>query len=268
MKYLFLFVAFFVAISTQAKAQYPVSDGGLYSILNVQQVQILSQWTSSIAKLESQLTTAQSQLTTLNNVQQYIGNPQAVAGAINLNQLTSQLQTNPLTQNLQQLVQQINSSQSSAQSVASNPLGLFPTIANITASGTTVQRDSSQYKPYQALDATYNNAVTSTNSIQQQLSQVQADIAATELQMKAAPDQATVQKLQAKLQGDQAQEQNLQSQLSQANQQVLTQAAVNTSHKQEQGDASTEAVSQDLTNALQGMKQTGTDQHTTTYMNP
>jgi hypothetical protein len=268
MKYLLLFVALFVALGTEAKAQYPVSDAGLYGILNTQQVQILNQWTTSIAKLESQLTTAQQQLTTLTNVQQYIGNPQAVAGAINLTQLTSQLQTNPLTQNLQQLVQQINSVQSSAQSVASNPLNLFPAIANITASGTTVQRDNSQYVPYQALDATYNNAVTATTSIQQQLSQVQADIAATEEQMKTAPDQATVQKLQAKLQGDQAQAQNLQSQISQANQQVLSQAALNTAHQQEQSNASTEALGQDMTNALQTMKQTGTDQHTTTYMNP
>jgi hypothetical protein len=46
--------------------------------------------------------------------------------------------------------------------------------------------------------------------------------------MQTAPDQSTVQKLQAKLQGDQAQAQNLQSQISQANQQVLSQAAVNT----------------------------------------
>jgi len=268
MKYLFLFVAFFVAVGTQAKAQYPVSDAGLYGILDSQQVQILNQWTTSIAKLESQLTTAQQQLTTLTNVQQYIGNPQAIAGAINITQLTSQLKTNPLTQNLQQLVQQINSAQSAAQSVASNPLNLFPTIANITASGTTVQRDTSQYVPYQALDATYTNAVTATTSVQQQLSQVQADIAATEQQMQTAPDQSTVQKLQAKLQGDQAQAQNLQAQISQANQQVLSQAAVNTSHQQEQASASTEAVSQDMTNALQGMKQTGTDQHTTTYMNP
>ena len=268
MKYLFLFVAFFVAAGTQAKAQYPVSDAGLYGILDSQQVQILNQWTTSIAKLESQLTTAQQQLTTLTNVQQYIGNPQAIAGAINISQITSQLQTNPLTQNLQQLVQQINSAQSAAQSVASNPLNLFPTISNLTASGTTVQRDTSQYKPYQALDATYTNAVTATTSVQQQLSQVQADIAATEQQMQTAPDQSTVQKLQAKLQGDQAQAQNLQAQISQANQQVLTQAALNTAHQQEQASASTEAVSQDMTNALQGMKQTGTDQHTTTYMNP
>ena len=188
MKYLLLFVAFFIAVSTQTKAQYPVSDAGLYSILNVQQVQILSQWTSSIAKLESQLTTAQSQLTTLNNVQQYIGNPQAIAGAINITQLTSQLQTNPLTQNLQQLVQQINSGQSAAQSVASNPLNLFPVISNITASGTTVQRDSSQYTPYQALDATYTNAVTSTTSIQQQLSQVQADNRDKNQRMRALCD--------------------------------------------------------------------------------
>ena len=62
MKYLFLFVAFFVAVGTQAKAQYPVSDAGLYGILDSQQVQILNQWTTSIAKLESQLTTAQQQL--------------------------------------------------------------------------------------------------------------------------------------------------------------------------------------------------------------
>jgi hypothetical protein len=97
---------------------------------------------------------------------------------------------------------------------------------------------------------------------------VQADIAATETQMQTAPDQATVQKLQAKLQGDQAEAQNLQSQISQANQQVLSQAALDTSHQQEQSNASTEALSQDMTNALQSMKQTGTDQHTTTYMNP
>ncbi len=264
MKYLLLFAVFFAAIGTEAKAQYPVSDAGLYTILNTQQVQILSQWTSSLAKLESQLTTAQSQLTTLNNLQQYIGNPQAVSSSINIGQLTSQLQASSMTQNLQQLVQQINSS----QPTSSNPLNLYPAIANTTASGTTVQRDSTQYKPYEALDSTYTNAVTATNSVQQQLTQVQADIASTEEQMQTAPDQATVQKLQAKLQGDQAEAQNLQSQLSQANQQVLSQAAVNTSHKQEQSDASTEALSQDMTNALQGMKQTGSDQHTTTYMNP
>jgi hypothetical protein len=264
MKYLLLFVAFFAALGTEAKAQYPVSDAGLYGILNTQQVQILSQWTSSIAKLESQLTTAQSELTTLTNVQQYIGNPGAITGSINLNQLTTQLQSQPLTQNLQQLVQQLNSS----QATTSNPLNLYPAISNTTASGTTVQRDTSQYTPYQALDATYNNAVTSTNSIQQELTQVQTDIASTEAQMQTATDQSTVQKLQAKLQGDQAEAQNLQSQLSQANQQVLSQAAVNTAHTQEQSQANTEALGQDMTNALQGMKQTGTDQHTTTYMNP
>ncbi len=162
------------------------------------------------------------------------------------------------------MVQQIDSS----QALSSNPLNLFPAIANLTASGTTVQRDTSQYTPYQALDATYTNAVTATNSIQQQLTAVQADIATTEDQMKTATDQSTVQKLQAKLQGDQTEAQNLQSQLSQANQQVLSQAALTAAHKQEQSEANTEALSQDLTNALQGMKQTGNDQHTTTYMNP
>jgi hypothetical protein len=265
MKHFYLFLLLFIGWPVQA--QYTVTDPGAYSIMQQNQVQILNQWTQSLTKLDSQIQTAQQQLTTLTNVQQYIGNPQAVAGAINLNQLTSQLQSSPLTQNLQQLVQQINQS-SGTGATGSNPLNLFPAIANTTASGTTLQRDNSQYKPYQALDTVYNNSVTATNSIQQQLAQVQADIASTEEQMKTAPDQATVQKLQAKLQGDQAQAQNLQSQLNQANQQVLTQAAVNTSHKQEQGDASTEAVSQDMTSALQGMKQTGHDQHTTTYMNP
>ena len=267
MKY-FLIFALFVAAGIHANAQYPVSDAGLYGILNSQQVQILNQWTTSIAKLESQLTTAQQQLTTLTNVQQYIGNPGAIAGSINISQLTSQLQTSPLTLNLQQLVQQINSGQSSAQSIASNPLNLFPVISNITASGTQVQRDSTQYTPYQALDATYTNAVNSTSSIQQQLTQVQSDIASTEEQMQTATDQSTVQKLQAKLQGDQAQAQNLEAQISQANQQVLSQAALNSAHKQEQGDADSEALGEDFNNALQGMKQTGTDQHTTTYMNP
>lgn len=255
---------FLVIAGVPVHAQMTVADPGAYSLMQQNQLQVLNQWTQSLTKLDTQIQNGQQQLTTLTNVQQYIGNPQAVAGAINLNQLTAQLQTSPLTQNLQQLVQQINNVQGSA----SNPLNLFPAIANITASGTTVQRDNSQYKPYQALDATYNNAVTATSGIQQQLVQVQTDIAATEEQMKAAPDQATVQKLQAKLQGDQAQAQNLQSQINQANQQVLAQAALNTSHKQEQGDASTEAVSQDLNSALQGMMQTGHDQHTTTYMNP
>jgi hypothetical protein len=82
MKYLLIF-ALFVAAGIHANAQYPVSDAGLYGILNSQQVQILNQWTTSIAKLESQLTTAQQQLTTLTNVQQYIGNPGAITGAIN-----------------------------------------------------------------------------------------------------------------------------------------------------------------------------------------
>ena len=43
-----------------------------------------------------------------------------------------------------------------------------------------------------------SESVTATTSVQQQLSQVQADIAATEQQMQTAPDQSTVQKLQAK----------------------------------------------------------------------
>jgi len=267
MKKIALLLILSVCTALSAHAQYAVADGGLYSLLNAQQTQTLNQWASSIAKLQSQLTTAQqqlqtqtSQLTSLTGMQSAIGNPAQIAGSINISSLTGQLKSNPLTQNLQQLLQTTNQ----AQGVASNPESLFPTISNTTASGAAVTRDNTQYKAADTLDQTYQNAVTSTASLQQQMQAVQADISATEQQMQTAPDQSTVQKLQAKLTGDQAQLQNLQQQVSQANQQVLTQAAVNQAHQQTQAQASTEALGQEMNQAVGGFKQTGTEKDTIT----
>ena len=244
-----LFLMLLVGLAPLARAQYPVTVvADPIAIEN--HIEDIAKWTQSIAYLDQQLQQMQQYVQLAQTMKGYIGDPAAAAQAMGLQLLGPQL-----SQSVGQLTSAINQTVDGAKALENSGSQLFSPIDLKTPSGLTMNFDSSQFKPFAAIqnqDANVANVVQTTTS---NIAALQQQKAATLAQIQSAPDQSTVQKLTAQVNAIDGQIAALGQQQQTATDQVVTQSIANQNDQQMKAQAANQAADHELNVSLQNFMQ-------------
>jgi predicted nucleic acid-binding Zn-ribbon protein len=246
MKTALLIVFSFLAI-VQAKAQYTVIDPTSISVIQNSNIEQLQQWASQLQKMDQQFNQLNQQLTQLQTLNQNIGSPTAVAGDINTVPLNGIINSTGVSQSLQT----IDTGANGATALKQDSLGLYQPVSTTTPSGNCYTPNTTEYKPYAALQTAQDNFTTVVQTNMPQMQQLMAQIQDLQTQAKTATTESEVQKIQTQLQVAQTAYSNLQGQITTAAQQVTAQKAANDSDQQKQDQANSEKMTTDLNQEMQ-----------------
>jgi hypothetical protein len=247
-KYL-LFLLLVIGFAPLAHAQYPVSVVA-DPIAVENEVQQIAKWTESIGVLNQQLQQLQQTLQVAQTVKGYIGDPAAAAQAMGLQFLGPQL-----SQSVGQLTSSLNQTVSGAMALENSGSQLFSPIDLKTPSGFSMNFDSSQFKPFAAIQSQNTNV---TNVVQDTVSRIaglQQQKTTTLAQIQSAPDQSTVQKLTAQAAAIDGQIASLGQQQQTATDQIVTQSISNQNDQQMKAQAANQAADHELNVSLQNFMQ-------------
>jgi len=247
-KFLLLLIVL-IGIAPLARAQYPVSVVA-DPIAVENEVQQIAKWTESIGVLNQQLQQLQQTLQVAQTVKGYIGDPAAAAQAMGLQLLGPQL-----SQSVGQLTSSLNQTVSGGMALENSGSQLFSPIDLKTPSGFSMNFDSSQFKPFAAIQ---NQNANVTNVVQDTVSRItalQQQKATTLAQIQSAPDQSTVQKLTAQAAGIDGQIAALGQQQQTATDQIVTQNISNQNDQQMKAQAANQAADHELNVSLQNFMQ-------------
>ena len=244
-----LFLLLVIGFAPLAHAQYPVSVVA-DPIAVENEVQQIAKWTESIGVLNQQLQQLQQTLQVAQTVKGYIGDPAAAAQAMGLQLLGPQL-----SQSVGQLTSSLNQTVSGAMALENSGSQLFSPIDLKTPSGFSMNFDSSQFKPFAAIQSQNTNV---TNVVQDTVSRIaglQQQKATTLAQIQSAPDQSTVQKLTAQAAAIDGQIAALGQQQQTATDQIVTQSISNQNDQQMKAQAANQAADHELNVSLQNFMQ-------------
>jgi len=244
-----LFLLLVIGFAPLARAQYPVSVVA-DPIAVENEVQQIAKWTESIGVLNQQLQQLQQTLQVAQTVKGYIGDPAAAAQAMGLQLLGPQL-----SQSVGQLTSSLNQTVSGAMALENSGSQLFSPIDLKTPSGFSMNFDSSQFKPFAAIQSQNTNV---TNVVQDTVSRIaglQQQKATTLAQIQSAPDQSTVQKLTAQAAAIDGQIAALGQQQQTATDQIVTQSISNQNDQQMKAQAANQAADHELNVSLQNFMQ-------------
>jgi hypothetical protein len=246
---LLFFITLLVGFAPLARAQYPVSVVA-DPIAVENEVQQIAKWTESIGVLNQQLQQLQQTLQVAQTVKGYIGDPAAAAQAMGLQLLGPQL-----SQSVGQLTSALNQTVDGAKALENSGSQLFSPIDLKTPSGFSMNFDSSQFKPFAAIQ---NQTANVTNVVQDTVSRItalQQQKATTLAQIQSAPDQSTVQKLTAQAAAIDGQIASLGQQQQTATDQIVTQNISNQNDQQMKAQAANQAADHELNVSLQNFMQ-------------
>jgi hypothetical protein len=249
MKTTLLLFLILVGFAPLAQAQYPVSVVA-DPIAVENEVQQIAKWTESIGVLNQQLQQLQQSLQVAQTVKGYIGDPAAAAQAMGLQLLGPQL-----SQSVGQLTSALNQTVDGATALENSGSQLFSPIDLKTPSGFSMNFDSSQFKPFAAIQ---NETANVTNVVQDTVSRItalQQQKATTLAQIQSAPDQSTVQKLTAQAAAIDGQIASLGQQQQTATDQIVTQNISNQNDQQMKAQAANQAADHELNVSLQNFMQ-------------
>ena len=244
-----LFLLLVIGFAPLAHAQYPVSVVA-DPIAVENEVQQIAKWTESIGVLNQQLQQLQQTLQVAQTVKGYIGDPAAAAQAMGLQLLGPQL-----SQSVGQLTSSLNQTVSGAMALENSGSQLFSPIDLKTPSGFSMNFDSSQFKPFAAIQSQNANV---TNVVQDTVSRIaglQQQKATTLAQIQSAPDQSTVQKLTAQAAAIDGQIAAIGQQQQTATDQIVTQNIANQNDQQMKAQAANQAADHELNVSLQNFMQ-------------
>jgi hypothetical protein len=244
-----LFIILLVGFAPLSRAQYPVSVVA-DPIAVENEVQQIAKWTESIGVLNQQLQQLQQTLQVAQTVKGYIGDPAAAAQAMGLQLLGPQL-----SQSVGQLTSALNQTVDGAKALENSGSQLFSPIDLKTPSGFSMNFDSSQFKPFAAIQ---NQTANVTNVVQDTVSRItalQQQKATTLAQIQSAPDQSTVQKLTAQAAAIDGQIASLGQQQQTATDQIVTQNISNQNDQQMKAQAANQAADHELNVSLQNFMQ-------------
>lgn len=247
-KFLF-FLILVMGIAPLAHAQYPVSVVA-DPIAVENEVQQIAKWTESIGVLNQQLQQLQQTLQVAQTVKGYIGDPAAAAQAMGLQLLGPQL-----SQSVGQLTSSLNQTVSGAMALENSGSQLFSPIDFKTPSGFSMNFDSSQFKPFAAIQSQNTNVTNVVQDTVSRIAALQQQKATTLAQIQSAPDQSTVQKLTAQAAGIDGQIAALGQQQQTATDQIVTQNISNQNDQQMKAQAANQAADHELNVSLQNFMQ-------------
>ena len=178
-KFLF-FLILLVGIAPLARAQYPVSVVA-DPIAVENEVEQIAKWTESIGVLNQQLQQLQQTLQVAQTVKGYIGDPAAAAQAMGLQLLGPQM-----SQSVGQLTSSLNQTVSGAMALQNSGSQLFSAVPTTTPSGLSMNFDSSQFKPFAAIQSQNSNVTNVVQDTVSRIAALQQQKAATLAQIQSA----------------------------------------------------------------------------------
>ena len=245
-----LLLALLGVFASHARAQYPVSV--VADPIAVQnEIQQIAKWTESIGVLNQQLTQLQQDVQIAQTVKGYIGDPVAAAQSMGL-----QLLGGPqLVQSVGQLTSTLNQTVTGAQALANSGSQLFTPIDFKTPSGFTMNFNSSQFKPFEAIQNQDANVAKVVQDTVSRIAGLQQQKAATLAQIQSAPDQSTVQKLTAQASSIDGQIAALGQQQQTATDQIVSQNISNQNDQQMKAQAANQAADHEMNVSLRNFMQ-------------
>ena len=244
-----LFLLLVMGIAPLARAQYPVSVVA-DPIAVENEVEQISKWTESIGVLNQQLQQLQQTLQVAQTVKGYIGDPAAAAQAMGLQLLGPQM-----SQSVGQLTSSLNQTASGAAALENSGSQLFSAVPSTTPSGLSMNFDSSQFKPFAAIQSQNSNVTNVVQDAVSRIAALQQQKAATLAQIQSAPDQSTVQKLSAQSAAIDGQIAALGQQQQTATDQIVTQSISNRNDEQMKAQAANQAADHELNVSLHNFMQ-------------
>ena len=244
-----LFLLLVIGFAPLARAQYPVSVVA-DPIAVENEVQQIAKWTESIGVLNQQLQQLQQTLQVAQTVKGYIGDPAAAAQAMGLQLLGPQL-----SQSVGQLTSSLNQTVSGAMAVENSGSQLFSAVPTTTPSGFSMNFDSSQFKPFAAIQSQNTNVTNVVQNTVSRIAGLQQQKATTLAQIQSARDQSTVQKLTAQAAAIDGQIAALGQQQQTATDQIVTQSISNHNDQQMKAQAANQAADHELNVSLQNFMQ-------------
>jgi hypothetical protein len=176
-------------------AQIPVTDVANLANNTALNAENIAKWVESIAQLKQQISQLNQQISIQTDIRQWAGNPVEAGGNLVLNTLGQP----DLVRDYGRTRNAILSTVNSLDSLGSTSSGNYRTIASVDLNGGDMQRDPLAYRRYAVLDATQANADQVSEDTKSRERDLQAEIAVTLDDIKAAPTEAETQKLTAKL---------------------------------------------------------------------
>jgi hypothetical protein len=195
MKQLTLGIVCLAAFATVARAQIPVTDAASIANNQIIQAENLAKWVESINHLREQIDALHQQINITSDIRRWAGDPKAAG-------------TNMVLQGLggPDLVREFGRAQravvgvvDSLYSLKRTGNGAFDAIRSVDLDGNELKRDPMIYRRYAVLDAKQDLSAQVTDETAHREQELQAEIAATLEDLKAADTDAEVQKLSAKL---------------------------------------------------------------------
>ena len=245
-KFIF-FLLFLIGIAPLARAQYPVSVVA-DPIAVANQIQNIAKWTQSIAYLDQQLQQLQQAVTLAQQMKAVVGNPASIASSMQLFSLGS-------SQSVGQLTSALNQTVSGAMALENSGSQLFSAVPTTTPGGFSMNFDSSQFKPFAAIQGQNTNVTNVVQDTASRIAALQQQKATTLAQIQSAPDQSTVQKLTAQATAIDGQIASLGQQQQTATDQVVTQSISNQNDQQMKAQAANQAADHELNVSLQNFMQ-------------
>ena len=191
------FVLLLVALASvgRVSAQIPVTDLANLASNQLSQVENIAKWVESIAQLKQQITQLDQQIKLQTDIRQWTGDPRAAGNNLGL----SSLGASELVRDYGRTKNVIRSLTNSFDSLNQSGNGNYRAIVSVDLDGNPLTRDALTYRRYSILDATQANTDQVSADTKVREDELQADIAVTLEDLKAAPTEAETQKIAAKL---------------------------------------------------------------------
>ncbi|SDT90632.1 hypothetical protein SAMN05444156_0618 [Verrucomicrobium sp. GAS474] len=230
---------------SSARAQYSVSIVS-DPIAQLAHSDDMAQWAKSIQALNTQIDQFNQQIQQIQTMKNFIGDPLAAAGSMNLNLLGD----SNLTSSVGQLSSTLNQTASGVQALTNTSGGLFTSTSLQTPSGFDFQANGDLFKPFAAIQQQTQNVTSVIGDTQARITQLQRDKAATLAQIQSSTNQSEVQKLQAKVAAIDGQIADLNNQQGTAQAQLVTQDISNRNDRQMKADAANQSADQEMSVSL------------------
>jgi hypothetical protein len=176
-------------------AQIPVTDVANLANNTALHAESIAKWAESIAQLKTQIDQLHAQIDIQSDLRKWSGNPAEAGGKLALNVLGE----SDLIRDYGRTKAAILSTVNSLDSLSHTGNGSYRVIASVDLDGNALNRDALAYRRYATLDATQANTEQVTEATKTREQELQAEIAVTLDDLKAAPTEADTQKLSAKL---------------------------------------------------------------------
>lgn len=198
MKRAILFLVTVVGVHAQWIVNDPVNTAVNTAIQAGQKadhLEILRQWALELEKLNQQLQAMKDELAVEQELRNFVGNPSAAGGQTLLRELGAQ----DLARNYGDTLQAVRRLAYDVETLHATADGIFTSLEDRTALGSRVERQRQYYRRFAAVEEQAVALEATEAKANRRSTALQAELAATLEQMKAASTLADVEKLSVKV---------------------------------------------------------------------